>query len=96
MTGNMLVRKMAGNTQRYVFDPSKEIPTAVSEKYDFYSLLNNRDFNNHTGYKITIDGEKVYIEFDSIQFYPSNYDITDIEDYVEKHCNDSVDSDYVE
>ena len=94
MTGNLLTRKMAGNTQKFEFDPSAEIPTEVSEKFDFNALLSNRDFKNHKDYKITIDGENVYIDFDGVRFYPSEYDITDVEKYVEKHCTEE--SDYVE
>lgn len=85
MTGHLLERKMNGNTEKYEFDPSGEIPTQIAEAMDFSSLLSNMTFKNHKDWKITIDGENVYIEFDGIQFYPSEYGIMDVKEYIEKY-----------
>lgn len=75
------------NIGEYSFDPTKAeaIPDEIKEQYDFASIKFFKGFATHRDFKMTISGENVKLSFDGEEFYPSNYDYSEVEALVEKY-----------
>ncbi len=75
------------NTESYTFDPTKSdnIPEILKNKYDFASIKFFDGFDKHSGFKMTIEGENVSLEFDGEEFYPTNYGYSEVQSLVNKH-----------
>ena len=85
--GDRLVRALGEikNTGKYEFDPTDDsaIPSELKDAFDFSILEKHYDYKNHKDFNVVIDGEDVYLSFDGKLFYPSEYSVLDIKEFVE-------------
>ena len=79
--------KSISNTNNYTFDPtnSSEIPSELSNIYDFSSITRRRGFEKHKNFKLTIEGTNVKLSYDDIEFFPTTYSYSDVQELVEKY-----------
>lgn len=77
------------NTNSYTFDPTKqdEIPSVLSDNYDFSLIKFFKGFSSHNNFKMTVVNENVSLSFDGIEFYPvkNNYGYSEVQKLVEKY-----------
>lgn len=78
--------KEISNTNNYSFDPTNptEIPTEISNIYDFSSIKRRKGFDKHQNFKLTITGTNVKLSYDGIEFFPTKYSYSEVQELVEK------------
>jgi len=79
--------KGISNTNSYTFDPtnSSEIPSEISNIFDFSSIKRRSGFDKHQNFKLTINGTDVKLSYDGIEFFPTKYSYSEVQELVEKY-----------